>query len=63
MQNSLKFASKSRKLRFGKDRCNWQLGHNDLQMFWLRQAIRKKADFRELMRVWIKNGGYETDYR
>lgn len=45
MQNSLKFASKSRKLRLGKDHCNWQLGHNDLQMFWLRQAIRKKGRF------------------
>lgn len=45
MPNSLKFASKSRKLRLGKDHCNWQLGHNDLQMFWLRQAIRKKGRF------------------
>lgn len=64
MQNSLKFASKSRKLRLRKHNCNWQLGHSDLQMFWLRQqSKKKKADFRELMRVWIKSGRYEIDYR
>ena len=45
MRNSFKFASKSRKPRLKKDNCNWQLGHSNLQMFWLRQAIRKKGRF------------------